>query len=240
MFAALRRDTALTLKELWGALRSREGLVLVFAAALFGLYRVAYRNPALKELLRDLYRFGHHRAFRDQVSAVVFFGLVPLLLVLLVHRADPRRMMGLRLPDRRWLWITAVAALAVVALAPLWAQLDPIASGYPLLKPARSPGPTFWHWQLVALSGVAATELMLRGYLLFGLEERFGAQAVLIQVIPYVLIHTRRPEGAVWLALVAGLGLGSLSWASRSVWPAVIVHVVGALALDRWLVYGGW
>ena len=239
MLADLRRESVATLKALWAALRSREGLVLVLAAALFGLYRVVYRNGAVRELLRDLVAYGHHRAIREQVSTVIFYGVAPLLLVLLLHRADPRRMMGLRLPDRRWLLVTGAAVVAVVALAPLWAQLDPIARGFPLLKPARSPGPTFWWWQLLAVAGVLSTELMLRGYLLFGLEERFGAQAILIQLIPYVVIHTRRPEGAVWLARVAGLGLGSLAWASRPVWPAVIVHVAGAVALALWLVYGG-
>jgi len=63
-------------------------------------------------------------------------------------------------------------------------------------------------------------EFFLRGFMLFGLEKRFGKTTVLIQLIPFV-----------------GFILGIISLRTRSFIPGLILHIVLLLSLDICIVY---
>lgn len=68
-------------------------------------------------------------------------------------------------------------------------------------------------------------EFILRGFLLFGLRNVFGSFfAVLIQVIPYVLLHLGKPELECYGSIVFGFALGYLALHTRSIWYGTILH----------------
>ena len=66
-------------------------------------------------------------------------------------------------------------------------------------------------------------ELLFRGLFLFGLERRYGRGFALILSSCFFGIVHWDPVSAVY-ASVAGLVLGALALATRSVWPGVAVH----------------
>jgi membrane protease YdiL (CAAX protease family) len=68
-------------------------------------------------------------------------------------------------------------------------------------------------------------EFILRGFLLFGLRNVLGNFfAVLIQIIPYVLLHLGKPELECYGSIVFGFALGYLALYTRSIWYGAILH----------------
>ena len=78
---------------------------------------------------------------------------------------------------------------------------------------------------VVAIVGPLVEEAALRGIVLGAVRERFGAwAAVLASAVAFAVLH-----GSVWSLvpfLVLGIVLGWLAVRSRSLWPAVIAHVL--------------
>ncbi len=68
-------------------------------------------------------------------------------------------------------------------------------------------------------------EFLFRGYLLFGLKERWGPwRANIVQTILFTLIHIGKPPLETVSCLVSGLLFGYVSLKSESFWPMVIIH----------------
>ena len=89
-------------------------------------------------------------------------------------------------------------------------------------------------WLVLCLSVGVCEEVIYRGYCLSRLARAFRnpAVALLVQAVCYGLLHFA--FGATWIAFTtaAGLFFGLIVLWRRSLWPAVIVHVlVDALAV---------
>ena len=68
-------------------------------------------------------------------------------------------------------------------------------------------------------------EFIWRGYMLFGLEKHTGAPiAVLIQMIPFVVLHFGKPLPETIGSIIAAIALGALSIRVRSFWYCVLIH----------------
>ncbi len=77
-------------------------------------------------------------------------------------------------------------------------------------------------------------EYLWRGYLLFGLAHRWGAYAIVIQTLPFALLHAQKPFAEALLSIPGGLLLGVLVWQTRSFWVAVPIHAAQMFFLDVW------
>ena len=65
-----------------------------------------------------------------------------------------------------------------------------------------------------------AWEFVFRGWMLFGLAPRLGpGLAIVLQALPFSLMHTGKPELEAYGLILAGLALGALAWRTR-------IHVV--------------
>lgn len=87
-------------------------------------------------------------------------------------------------------------------------------------------------WELIYISQFVFLEFFFRGFLLNSLRPAFGANAIAVMCIPYLMIHFPK----LWLeatgAIFFGLFLGVLALRSRSIWGGVAVHVAIALSMD--------
>jgi membrane protease YdiL (CAAX protease family) len=139
---------------------------------------------------------------------------------------------GVRLGDARFGWRAClVAAPLLVPIVWLSAADPQFQAEYPLTKLAGLSAGTFVAWQACRVVYYAAWEYFFRGFLLFPLEERFGAfAAIAIQTVPSTIIHIGKPEGEMLGALVAGVLFGALAVRTRSVlWPFLLHWWTGAL-----------
>jgi len=235
--ATLVAELKQAFRDLGRALGSREGLILTFATLFFAMRFSLHEAEWLPDFLDRFYRYGHYRQVRLRVTSVLCYGILPLLVVLAIHRESPTRNFGLRLPPTRWIVLTLGISAVHLATIPLWGEMAFMADYYPMFKPARRGGVVFWQWSALMLVAMFSWEFVVRGYLMLGLKPRFGMMAVLIQNVPFVILHIGKPVEELFFSVLAGLGLGLLAYVSNSVWPAVFLHGVGAFAMDFYLVY---
>ena len=77
-----------------------------------------------------------------------------------------------------------------------------------------------------------AWEFIWRGFMLFGLEKRFGGYAVLMQMIPFVILHNGKPFLETFGAIFGGIALGILALRTRSFYYCVVTHIGVMFSID--------
>ena len=68
--------------------------------------------------------------------------------------------------------------------------------------------------------------------MLFGLEKKLGRVSVLIQAIPFAIMHYRKPQLEAYGSIFAGIFLGIIGLRARSFLPCAILHFLVALTAD--------
>ena len=68
--------------------------------------------------------------------------------------------------------------------------------------------------------------------MLFGLKDKFGYYAVLIQMIPFVILHNGKPAAETFGAIAGGIALGILAFRTNSIYYCVIAHMGIMLTID--------
>jgi uncharacterized protein len=191
------------------------------------------KNPA-REVLPYFWWFG---------ASVVLYGIGPLLLAT-VTRGRFTRSYGLGLGDARAGLAWAALLLGFMLPAAWIASRTPFFKGaYPLAGSSaftmRPPGAAeHTSWKLFAAYEAAyvgyfvAWEFLFRGWMLNGLLRRFGRGAILVQTIPFALMHLGKPELEAFGSIVAGVALGILALRTRSIWYGVLVHGGVAVFMD--------
>ena len=192
---------------------------------------------------RNLYRFDIAPALAlpsDELFAWAwwfviqgFFGFViPVLLLRYVFSQSPAEM-GLGLGDWKFAGTVALFYIPVV-LAGTWVLSDNIAfqDNYPHLDAASQNWNTFLIYEFLFIFYWIGWEYLWRGFVLFGTRRVFGVYAILIQALPFAVLHYAKPFPEAILSLAGGIALGALVWRSNSFWIAVPIHWVQMFSLD--------
>jgi membrane protease YdiL (CAAX protease family) len=167
----------------------------------------------------------YHKLFGDEtLSSFVLYFLIPLGIILVLFRDDPRKF-GLALGDWRKGILFCVLGIALMAaIIGLLAQLEEFQQYYGL--------GIFEHLQATEMVEFAlrqgvymfSWEFIFRGFMLFGLKERFGSLAIWIQAIPFAIMHLGKPELETLSTVFGGAAFGYIDLESRSVFPSVVIH----------------
>jgi membrane protease YdiL (CAAX protease family) len=160
----------------------------------------------------------------DTLSSFVFYFLIPVGIVVLVLREDPRRF-GLSLGD--WKKGAILTALGIVFMAVVIAglgRMEEFRSYYSLSSFRFSQQREMVEFALRQLVYMFSWEFIFRGFMLFGLRERLGPLAVWIQAIPFAIMHVGKPELETLSTIFGGAAFGYIDLESRSVLPSVIIH----------------
>jgi hypothetical protein len=164
-------------------------------------------------------------------AKLVGYLIVPALLV---------KALGGRLSDfglslrgaSRHLWIYGLlfACVAPVVIAASFTR--PFLNTYPFYRLAARSWTDFLVWELTYGLSFVALEFFFRGFLLFSLKRTLGAYAIFVMIVPYCMIHFHKPVAEVMGAVFAGVILGTLSMATRSIWCGVAIHLSVAWSMD--------
>ena len=133
---------------------------------------------------------------------------------------------GLRAGDYRRGLIHVVVACAVsLAIVIIGTRLESVGAYY---EP-RSTTPLL---RYIAERTVIifAVEYIYRGFLLFGLKRDFGEGAILIQMIPFTLLHAGKPEVETIGCILTGLYFGYVAYRTNSIWPVFVIHLFANVA----------
>ena len=106
------------------------------------------------------------------------------------------------------------------------------AEKYPHLSNAKSDWNTLFIYEAGMLLYMFAWEFIWRGFMLFGLEKKFGGYAVLMQMIPFVILHNGKPFLETFGAIFGGIALGILALRTRSIYYCVVTHIGVMYSID--------
>ncbi len=170
-------------------------------------------------------------------GASAFLVLIPFAVILLIRR---RRLSdyGLCWGDwRRWgPWVCGGVAIMIPILWFATGAFRELQTFYPMVRGARASLGAFVVFQCFVVLLMFGWEFSLRGYLQFALQARLGLMAVVVQNVPFVLGHVRKPESELYGTLVSGLFLGYIAYRGRSMLPALITHVAVAVINDAMVI----
>ena len=106
------------------------------------------------------------------------------------------------------------------------------AEKYPHLTSAKSNWNILLIYEAGMLLYMIAWEFIWRGFMLFGLEKKFGYYSVLIQMIPFVILHNGKPFLETFGAIFGGIALGILALRTRSIYYCIIIHIGVMFSID--------
>jgi membrane protease YdiL (CAAX protease family) len=151
------------------------------------------------------------------VSYTVYYIILPVFTILIILRKNPLDF-GLRLGDYK-LWVFYVAVTILIAIPVLY-----IGSLFSSVDQYYTKPFDYYSFFTQMVPLLFAWEYLLRGFLLFGLKERFKEASILIQMVPFVLLHIGKPEIEILMCIPMGLWFGYIAYRGKSFWPAFITH----------------
>ncbi len=166
------------------------------------------------------------------IGDFITFFILPLLIIKFIHK-EKISSYGLTLGDKLT-GVTLTVIFLAVMLPVIWifSSQPSFVAKYPHLLSVREVWDKFFVYELGMLIYMFAWEFIWRGYMLFGLEEKFGYYAVLIQMIPFVILHNGKPVAETFGAILGGIALGILALRTRSIIYGVVIHMGIMFSID--------
>ena len=149
------------------------------------------------------------------IDRVILYLVVPLVVILVLFRENPREY-GFTLGD--WKAGLVVTALGILFMAPVIYFLG---HGDETMKAYYKPWLNGLPW--TTFIDLIGWEFFFRGWILFGYARKFGPEALWLQAVPFALVHIGKPEVETLSTIFGGFAFGWVAWRTRSfVWPFLI------------------
>lgn len=135
-------------------------------------------------------------------------------------------------------WLLAIPFI-VVPIIYLSSKMPDIRLEYPMAKSLLHDQSRLLLYEVsYIIFYYVAWEFFFRGFLLFGLREKFGdINAILIQTISSCLIHIGKPEGEIIGSIIVGVIFGIIALRTRSIWYVFAIHVSIGVLTDLFIIY---
>lgn len=133
---------------------------------------------------------------------------------------------------RQYFQYYVALALPIVFFAFLVSFREDFANHYPFYRFASRSWADLLMWECLYIVQFVALEFFFRGFVLHACKPQFGAAAIFVMMVPYLMIHFPKPWLEATGAIPFGILLGVLALRSRSMWGGVGVHVTIALSMD--------
>jgi hypothetical protein len=164
-------------------------------------------------------------------NALFYYFVLPVITLLVLLRRNPLDF-GLRLGKYK-VWLVHVGTASLVALIVLYfASRDASLYRYYISKNLNMAGYT-----ADFAVKLFAWEFLFRGFMLMGLKERFDEGSIIIQMVPFTLLHIGKPVLEIIACIPMGLYFGFVAYRGNSFWPAYIIHLVINISLKVFVNY---
>lgn len=162
---------------------------------------------------------------------IVLF-ILSTLIIRFILKEDLRNY-GLHFGDYKMgIVLSAVFILVMLPLIWIVSATPDFTEKYPHLLSTRNSWGEFYIYELGMLLYLISWEFIWRGFMLFGLKEKFGYYSVLIQMIPFVILHNGKPAPETFGAIAGGIVLGVLAFRTNSVLYCIITHMGVMFTID--------
>ena len=140
---------------------------------------------------------------------------------------------GLKLGDFKiGLFLSLTFFIVMLPLVWIFSASPDFVEKYPHLLSTRTNWNEFFIYESALLVYMSAWEFIWRGFMLFGLKEKFGYYSVLIQMIPFVILHNGKPVAETFGAIIGGIALGILAFRTSSIYYCIITHMGVMFSID--------
>lgn len=149
------------------------------------------------------------------VDRVILYLVIPLLILVLFFREDPREY-GFTFGD--WRLGLTYTVLGVVFMAPIIYYLGQGNASMKAYYERFLPG---LPW--TTFLDLIGWEFFFRGWILFAYAKKFGPEALWLQAVPFAMAHIGKPEVETLSTIFGGFAFGWIAWRTGSfVWPFLI------------------
>ncbi len=229
----------ISLKELIQVRNSETALILLVIPFILTFW-VYYGKQADFDLLfkgfNKYWNQDFYSAIYEYVIAFLLMFWVPYFIIKLTFKKKLRDF-GFQLGDARYgfrfimIMLPYILWMAYVASSTVSMQAE-----YPIAKSTMQSWPLFVTVEIFLLIYYLGWEFLFRGFMLFGLEKKYGAiAAILIQTIPSSIVHIGKPAYESFGAILAGLVFGFLAIRTRSILYPFLIHAILGIAMDTFI-----
>ena len=155
-----------------------------------------------------------------EIDALIYYGLIPLFILFALLRKNPLQL-GIGLGDYKF-WIPASLAYLAITLPIVYmgASLSSVQQYY------SDNAFNFMDYLIHVTLFMLGWEYLFRGFLLVGLRDSLKEGAILVQMIPFTLLHLGKPDIEIIACIIPGLVWGYICYRSNSFWPAFFIHLI--------------
>jgi membrane protease YdiL (CAAX protease family) len=174
----------------------------------------------------------------NYLSAFFLLGVISIAVIKFVFK-ESLAGYGLQIGDWKF-WIPAVLVVGAVMVALSYPSAkDPqYIAEYPLYKGAGDSTQMFAIHAIAYLIFYLGWEIFFRGFMQFGLTERFGIWgAILVQVALSCIVHIGKPDSEIYSSILGGLVWGIMVYRSKSIWPSITTHWILGISLDYFICF---
>ncbi len=208
--------------------------VFIFmSVALITFVSIYYATPGFFRQLfvTDDFRF-YSTIYWFSTDGFLMF-IVPMLLIFLVLKQKPSDF-GFVIGDYKF-GLKSYGLFILFMIPVIWilSGSETFAKAYPQGGlTVRENVSVLLYYELFVGFYMLAWEFFWRGYMLFGLKEKFGIYAIFIQMIPFFILHRGKPELETFSSIFGGLILGIQAWRSRSFIYCFLTHWTVMIFVD--------
>lgn len=174
----------------------------------------------LGTILPMLDYYGHSPTGTKAYDRLIFYFIIPTLVILLLFRERPGAY-GFRLGNwRTGLTYTLIGCGLMAVILWFLAQTDGMQAFYQ----DRAPDGVF---NLIYINAVdlLGWEFIWRGFMLFGLARVLGpGPAIFLQAVPFAFMHLGKPEIETLSTIFGGAAFGYVAWQSNSFLYPFLIH----------------
>lgn len=213
------------IREYWNEIKKFDlkALIIIVYSTFILLFTVYFRRTTLF--------FPEHRFLDRLLIAGAIYLIAPLILLPIFKYK--LKDFGIQFGRaKQWIKEMLVFFIVMVVILVIVFKFTNLKHVYPLFRAARTNVNYFILYQCIQLFHMIAWEFFFRGFMLFGLEKKYGRLAILIQTIPFAIMHFRKPALEAYGSIFAGIFQGTLGLRSRSFIPCALLHFLVALAAD--------
>ncbi len=179
------------------------------------------RNEAIvitfSMLFISLHRY--HVIWNYWLSDLLYYAILPILVIIFLLRKNPLKMgLGWGEPKVWWPYVVIVCLVSALILFPF-----SLSTG--LQNYYHMENFAILSYSLTTCVALFSSEFFFRGFLIFGLKDKFKEGAIFIQMIPFVMVHLGKPEIETLSTILTGILFGYIAYKGNSFWPAFFIHM---------------
>jgi len=172
-------------------------------------------------LILDRY---HQWTAQKYLDRFILYLFVPLLVILVFFREDPR---GYGFSPGDWRLGLSLTFIGILIAAPIIYYFgrgdEAVRAYYERFLPGL-PWSTF-----LDLFG---WEFFFRGWILFAYARKFGAEALWLQAVPFAIAHIGKPEVETLSTIFGGFIFGWVAWRTKSfIYPFLLHWFIGTFVI---------